>query len=60
MSSVVRVDVTLQVGLATQLVEVSAAAAAVETERAEVRSEVSSEQLGDLPVAPAGSMNNST
>lgn len=52
MSSVVRVDAILQVGLATQSVEVTAAASGVETERAEVRSEVSTEQLADLPMAP--------
>ncbi len=50
-NSVTRVDVTLQVGAVTEAVTVSAAAAALQTDRSEVRAEIVGKQLVDLPVA---------
>lgn len=46
---VVRVDVALRVGAISETVSVSAETAALQTDRAEVRSEVTSTQLEHLP-----------
>ena len=46
---VARVDAALRVGQISETVSVSAEAAALQTDRAEVRSEVSSKQLENLP-----------
>jgi len=51
--TVVRLDPKLQVGGVSQSVEVSSAAATLQTDRAEVRGEVSSTSLENLPV-PVG------
>lgn len=50
LSSVVRVDGSLQVGSVSESVQVGAQAAALQTDRAEVRSELSTKQLEELPV----------
>ena len=47
---VTRVDVDLQIGEVTEVVEVSATAARLQTDRAEVRAEVGSESLQNVPV----------
>jgi hypothetical protein len=47
---VVRVDAVLQVGAISQAIEVTAEAAALQTDRAEVRNEVVARQLQNLPV----------
>jgi len=52
-NSVVRVDVTLQLGTVTENVQVSAEAAALQTDGADVRAELNSKALQDLPL-PAG------
>jgi hypothetical protein len=49
----VRVDLTLQVGSVTDTVTVEASSATLQTDRAEVRAEVTSKQLTNLPV-PVG------
>jgi hypothetical protein len=48
-NNVVRVDAQLQVGAQTQSIEVSAEAAALQADRADVHAEVSTAQLGELP-----------
>lgn len=52
-NNVARVDVTLAIGAVTQVVEVTAQAATLQTDRAEVRAEVTSRELQDLPI-PSG------
>ncbi len=49
-NSVARVNVKLEIGQVTETVEVSAAAATLQTDRAEVRQEVTEKQLKNLPV----------
>ena len=49
-NAVARVNVTLEIGAVTETVEVSAAAATLQTDRAEVRQEVTEKQLKNLPV----------
>jgi hypothetical protein len=48
-NNVVRVDAALQVGAATETIEVSAVAAALQTDRADVHGEVATQQLENLP-----------
>jgi hypothetical protein len=50
--SVARLDVTLKVGGITETVTVTGAAAALQTDRSEVRAEVASAALENLPVPP--------
>jgi len=45
-----RVDIALKVGAATESVEVAAQAAELQTDNADVRSEISSKQLEEIPV----------
>ncbi len=49
-NAVSRVDVTLEVGNVKQAVTVSGEAAILQTDRAETRAEVGSQELGNLPV----------
>ena len=49
-NNVTRVDVELQVGEVTEVVEVSAAVAQLQTDRAEVRAEVGTKELQNVPV----------
>lgn len=49
LNTVVRVDVSLQVGVQTQSVDVSTDAATLQTDRADVHNEFSSKQMIDLP-----------
>jgi Carboxypeptidase regulatory-like domain/TonB-dependent Receptor Plug Domain len=49
LNTVVRVDATLQVGAQNQTVEVSAESAALQTDRADVHNEFTTQQLVDLP-----------
>src|SRR5213078_671842 len=49
-NSVTRVDVTLEVGQVAETVTVSAQAATLQTDRAEVKSELGTKALQDLPV----------
>jgi hypothetical protein len=51
-NSVGRVDAKLQLGAVAESIEVTGAAALLQTDRAEVRSEVTSESLTNLPVPP--------
>ncbi len=51
-NNVTRVDQTLQLGAVTESVQVSAQSAALQTDRAEVRREISSRNLVNLPVPP--------
>jgi hypothetical protein len=51
-NNVTRVDQVLQVGAVSESVQVSAQAAALQTDRAEVRREIGSRNLIDLPVPP--------
>lgn len=57
-SSVVRVDATLQVGAVTESIQVAAQAATLQTDRAEVRSEVTTKDLEELPVPPNRNYQN--
>jgi Carboxypeptidase regulatory-like domain len=50
-NSVTRVDVMLKVGALTESVTISAEAAALQTDRSEVRAEVSAREMENLPVA---------
>jgi hypothetical protein len=54
-NTVTRVDVTLSLGAVTETVTVSASSIALQTDRAEVRQEVTAQDLVNLPVA--GSRN---
>lgn len=47
-----RVDLALQVGAVNESVQVSAQAAALQTDRSEVRAEISTKSLDSLPVPP--------
>ena len=51
-NTVVRIDASLQIGSLTETVQVDAQAAVLQTDRAEVRSEMTSNQLENLPVPP--------
>jgi hypothetical protein len=51
-NSVTRADLTLQVGAVTESIQVTAASAVLQTDRSEVRAEVTSTQLVNLPVPP--------
>ena len=51
-NNITRLDLTLQVGSVAESVMVNAAAAVLQTDRSEVRAEVSGRKLEDLPVAP--------
>src|SRR5258708_35623651 len=48
-NNTLRVDVTLHVGAVAESVTVSGAAALLQTDRADVRAEVTTEQLDNLP-----------
>src|SRR5579859_3810993 len=50
-NNTVRVDVTLHVGTVAESVTVSGAAALLQTDRADVRSDVTTEQLDNLPMS---------
>ncbi len=49
-NDVTRVDVALQIGSVTETIEVSASAARLQTDRAEVRAEVDKQDLQNVPV----------
>ena len=49
-NDVTRIDVALQVGEVTEVIEVTATAAQLQTDRAEVRTEVGTETLQNVPV----------
>ncbi|MGC8791816.1 MAG: TonB-dependent receptor domain-containing protein [Bryobacteraceae bacterium] len=51
-NSIARVDVRLTVGAVTETVTVAASAAVLQTDRAEVRAEVTGQTLENLPVPP--------
>lgn len=51
-NTVARVDASLQLGAVTQTVEVSAAAVALQTDRADVRHELTSTTIQNVPLAP--------
>ena len=51
-NTVGRVDAKLQVGAVAESVQVTATGAVLQTDRAEVRSEVTSESLTNLPISP--------
>ena len=49
-ANVVRVDAALKVGAATETVQVSAQAATLQTDKAEVRSDIAAKDLEELPI----------
>ena len=51
-NNITRLDLTMQVGSVAESLTVSASGAVLQTDRSEVRSEVSGRKLEDLPVAP--------
>ncbi|MSV29006.1 MAG: TonB-dependent receptor [Bryobacterales bacterium] len=51
-NSVTRIDVGLQMGSVAETVQVTAAATLMQTDRSEVRSEITAEAFQNLPVAP--------
>jgi len=57
-SSTVRIDVTLQVGAVNENVQVTAEAAALQTDGSDVRSEIGSKTLQDMPVPPGRNFQN--
>src|SRR5688572_4447324 len=57
-NSVTRADLTLQLGAVAESVEVTAAAAALQTDRSEVRAEVSSRTFQNMPVPPGRNYQN--
>jgi hypothetical protein len=57
-NTVVRVDIALQVGTVNQNVEVTAAAAALQTDGADVRAEIGSKTLEDMPLPPGRNFQN--
>jgi len=57
-SAVVRADFALQVGAISQNIEVTAATAALQTDAADVRQEIGSKALEDLPVPPGRNFQN--
>jgi hypothetical protein len=57
-STAVRADFMLQVGAVNQNVEVTAAAAALQTDSADVRQEIGSKTLEDIPLPPGRNFQN--
>ena len=57
-STTVRADFALQVGVVNQSVEVTAAAAALQTDSAEVRQEIGAKTLEDIPLPPGRNFQN--
>jgi hypothetical protein len=57
-AAVVRADFTLQVGTVSQSVEVTAAAAELQTDGADVRQEIGSKALQDIPLPPGRNFQN--
>lgn len=55
LNTVATVNVTLQIGQATQTVEVSASSAVIDTSTAQVQTTFEAKQMEDLPVASTGS-----
>ena len=51
-NAVTRVDVSLEVGQVTEIVEVTSSAPVLQTDRSEVRAEVESKSLQNLPIPP--------
>jgi len=51
-NSVVRVDVALRLGAVTETVQVSASGAVLQTDRSEVRAEITSRTLENIPLPP--------
>jgi len=56
--NVVRVDAQLKLGATTESVQVSAQAAELQTDKAEVRNEIATKEVGDLPVPVNRSYQN--
>ncbi len=52
LSNVTRVNLTLELGAVAERIEVSAEAGGLQTDRAEVRAELPSVRLGNLPIPP--------
>ncbi len=57
-SSVVRADTALQVGTVSQNIEVTAAAALLQTDGADVRAEINNKTLEDTPLPPGRNFQN--
>lgn len=57
-NSVVRADAALQVGTVSQNIEVTAAAALLQTDGADVRAEISAKTLEDTPLPPGRNFQN--
>jgi len=57
-NTVVRVDAVLQVGAVTETVQVSAEAATLQTDSADVRAEITSKTLEDVPLPPGRNFQN--
>ena len=51
-NSVVRIDAVMKLGAVTETIQVSAAAGALQTDRSEVRAEISSKILENVPLPP--------
>ena len=51
-NTVSRIDLVMEVGAVTETVNVSASAAMLQTDRAEVRAEITTKTLSNLPVPP--------
>src|SRR5579863_3425387 len=57
-NSAVRVDFVLQVGAVSETVQVSAEAVALQTDGADVRAEITSKTLEDVPLPPGRNFQN--
>ncbi len=57
-NTAVRVDMALQVGTVTENVQVTAAAAALQTDGADVRAEIPAKTLQDMPLPPGRNFQN--
>ncbi|HZT70601.1 MAG TPA: TonB-dependent receptor [Terriglobia bacterium] len=57
-NTVTRVDATLQIGAVNQTVEVSASAAVLQTDRADVHHDLSAVQIENIPMAPGNNFEH--
>lgn len=57
-NTITRMDATLQIGAVSQTVEVSASAALLQTDRADVHHDISSIQIENIPMAPGNNFEH--
>lgn len=57
-NTITRIDATLEIGAVSQTVEVSASAAVLQTDRADVHHDLSSVQIQNIPMAPGNNFEH--